>query len=306
MTFFRSFIQLPQLALPALWPATAFCLVMAGLLGGCGGGGGSGGAPPVAENTGTTITPGVTSLNIKSGVYIANDSKDKAGNATELTLIINSDSPTSTTGRIYGLQFYASSSSSTPVIFSGALSGIETIIASVGTNTMTGFAIFPGTSTPEQGSVSITSSTQGELKIDGLSAGTKLEWGTPKADSNINFDSQPSSSALQGAWTGTLYFPGGSNSNFSISFSQDLTLTALSSFSDCQLVPERASASPNGKNLFNISFAVSNATSCLLRNQTVSGVAFITTPVAGKKRLQWVATSTNGKGLSFKSDLKDQ
>ena len=302
MTFFRCFIQLPQLALPASWRATVIYLLTCSLVAGCGGGGGT---SSVTGNPDTAPTPGVTSSNIKSGVYIANDSKDKAGNATELTLVISSDSPTSSNGRLYGLQFYASSSTSTPVIFAGPLSGIGTGTASVDTNTMTGFAIFPGTSTPEQGSVSITSSTQGELKVEGLSAGTKLDWGTPKADSNINFDSQPSSSALQGAWTGTLYFPGGSNSNFSINFSQDLTLTAPA-FNDCQLVSERASASPSGKNLFNISFAVSNATSCLLRNKTLSGVAYITTTVDGKKRLQWVATSTDGKGLSFKSDLKNQ
>jgi len=168
---------------------------------------------------------------------------------------------------------------------------------------MTGFAIFPN-SPPEQGSVSITSSTQGELKIKALLAGTELKWGTPKADSNINFDSQPSSSALHGAWTGTLYFPGGSNSDFSINFSQDLTLTAPA-FYYCQFVSEKASASPSGKNLFNISFAVTNA-NCSFRNQTFSGIAYITTTVDGKKRLQWVATSSDGKGLSFKSDLKNQ
>ena len=300
MAFFRCFIQLPQLALPASWRATAIYLLTCSLIAGCGGGGG---ASSVTGNPDTAPTPGVTNLNIKSGVYVANDSKDQKGNATELTLIVNSDSPTSTNGRFYGLQFYASSPDSTPVIFAGPLSGIGTGNASVDTNTMTGFAIFSNLP-PEQGSVSITSSTQGELKIKALLAGTELKWGTPKADSNINFDSQPSSSALHGAWTGTLYFPGGSNSDFSINFSQDLTLTAPA-FYYCQFVSERASASPSGKNLFNISFAVTNA-NCSFRNQTFSGIAYITTTVDGKKRLQWVATSSDGKGLSFKSDLKNQ
>ena len=294
MPFSRCAIQLPKLTITASWQVTAIYLLTCSLIAGCGGGGST-------ENPDITIPPENTSSNINSGVYFANNSKDKAGNATELTLIVNSDSVSSASGKFYGLQFY-SASGSTPLIFAGDISGIGTKTANV--NPMTGFSIYPGTATPEQGNFSITSPTSGELKIDGLSASTKLDWGTPKSESNISIDSPASAAALQGAWSGSLYFPGGSNLTFPITFAQDLTFSA--SFDQC-LISGQASASASGKNFFGIRFTLATDLKCnSLSGKTLNGLAFITTPVAGKNRLQWVATSDDGKGLSFKSDLKNQ
>jgi hypothetical protein len=53
---------------------------------------------------------------------------------------------------------------------------------------------------------------------------------------------------------------------------------------------------------------LTNATGCALRDDfakpgALSGVAYVTTsPVAGKKRLQWVAITSDGRGLSFRAD----
>jgi hypothetical protein len=46
------------------------------------------------------------------------------------------------------------------------------------------------------------------------------------------------------------------------------------------------------------------STSCDFKGQTLIGVAFVQkSPVAGKtQRLMWVATTAEGKGISFKAD----
>jgi hypothetical protein len=58
-----------------------------------------------------------------------------------------------------------------------------------------------------------------------------------------------------------------------------------------------------------LSMSVANATGCVLRDDiakpgSLTGVAYVTTsPVAGKtKRLQWVAITSEGRGLSFRAD----
>jgi hypothetical protein len=59
-----------------------------------------------------------------------------------------------------------------------------------------------------------------------------------------------------------------------------------------------------GVNLFTVSFKVPSATQCFLKNQTLTGVAYVTSsPVAGKtQRLQWLAVAPDGRGVSFRAD----
>jgi len=59
-----------------------------------------------------------------------------------------------------------------------------------------------------------------------------------------------------------------------------------------------------GVNLFSVSFTVPNATQCFLKSQNLTGVAYVTSsPTPGKtQRLQWLATTADGRGVSFRAD----
>jgi hypothetical protein len=310
MTFFRSFIQLPKLALSAWRPATAFCLVMAGLLGGCGGGGGgaSSSTSPVTDNT----TPTSNSVGtVKSGVYLATS----LSGLKAITLIINSDSVNSSTGQFFALQFNTPESQpQQPDIYSGSISGLGTSAAKV--NSMLAYSTYVDTTPPKTGSTTFTSLTQGELKVDATEEGNALQWGNAKNDSGINIDTAATSSSLLGPWTGSLYFPtGGSLANYLITFAaaptnsdpHNLSFSATSFGVGCRPTEGKATPYPSGNNLYSISLKVPNDTQCDLNKSsqaiTLTGLAYITTsPVAGKKRLQWVAINSDGRGLSFRAD----
>jgi hypothetical protein len=306
MTFFRCFIQLPQLALPASWRATAFCLLMAGLLGGCGGGSSS--TPSVPDNT----TPTSNSVGtVKSGVYLATS----LSGLKAITLIINSDSANSSTGQFFALQFNTPESQpQQPDIYSGSISGLGTSTAKV--NSMLAYSTYVDTTPPKIGSITLTSLTQGEFKVDGTEEGNALQWGNAKNDSGINIDTAATSSSLLGLWTGSLYFPtGGSIANYSITFAaaptisdaHNLSFSATSFGVGCRPAEGKATPYPSGNNFYSISLKVPNDTQCDLNKSsqaiTLTGLAYITTsPVAGKKRLQWVAINSDGRGLSFRAD----
>ena len=308
MTFFRCFIQLPQLALPASWGVTAFCLLMAGLLGGCGGGGGSSSTPSVPDNT----TPTSNSVGtVKSGVYLATSQSGLKA----ITLIINSDSANISTGQFFALQFNTPESQpQQPDIYSGSISGLGTSTAKV--NTMLAYSTYVDTTPPKIGSTTFTSLTQGELKVDATEAGNALQWGNAKNDSGINIDTAATSSSLLGPWTGSLYFPtGGSLANYLITFAaaptnsdpHNLSFSATSFGVGCRPTEGKATPHPSGNNFYSISLKVPNDTQCDLNKSsqaiTLTGLAYITTsPVAGKKRLQWFAINSDGRGLSFRAD----
>jgi len=282
---------------------------MASILQGCGGGSSS--TPTaVSDNPSSPVT---TSGNVKSGVYTATS----ATGLKAITLIINGDSATSSTGQFFALQFNTPESQpQQPDLFSGAISGIGSGTAKV--NVLSDFSTYYGTL--KTGSAALTSVAQGNLKVDVTEGNTIIDWGTSetgkgnaKIDSAVFIDVPATTSAMLGTWTGNLFYPtGGSNANFSITFAaaptssdpNNLSFSAPQFGVDCQLTLGKLAAVPSGLNLFNISMTVPNATVCDLKNQSLSGVAFLTSsPIAGKtKRLQWVATTSNGRGLSFRAD----
>jgi hypothetical protein len=105
----------------------------------------------------------------------------------------------------------------------------------------------------------------------------------------------------------------GSDNNFSLNFTSDPTTndpynmaTIGSKYfqQDCQITSGKTTPAAGGVNLFNVSFSTPNATQCFIKNQALTGVAYISSsPVAGKtQRLQWLATTADGRGVSFRAD----
>jgi hypothetical protein len=282
-------------------------LLLSGVIMGCGGGGG--GSSPSAPDSGSgSVTP--ASL-ISLGVYtttIANTSGNKA-----LTLIINSDSASSANGLFYALQYSSPENlGEQPNIFSGSITGIGGPSASIAG--LKEFSINGNSFTA--GSATFTSPTQGELKVKVIQGGNTIDWNNANS---VTIESNASSNSLVGTWTGNLYHPTGVlNSNFSITFTRaisnpdnlsfDLQFSTFDGRPACRINNSTGIASPSGVNLYNLSMELTNATGCLLTAHSqepisFAGVAFITTsPVAGKKRLQWVATASDGRGLSFRAD----
>ena len=283
--------------------ALAVGLLLSGVIMGCGGGGSSPSAPDSGSSSGSgSVTP--ASL-ISLGVYtttIANTSGNKA-----LTLIINSDSASSANGLFYALQFNSPETLvQQPNIFSGSIAGIGSSTASI--SSLKEFST--DQNTIKTASASFSYPTQGKLKVDVTESVNTIQWSDA---TGITLDSNDS---LVGTWTGTLYYPTASSVPLTITFgratnstSNNLTLSNLQfAGTACQTNNGVAAPSPSGANLYNLSMDLTNATGCALRDDfakpgALSGVAYVTTsPVAGKKRLQWVAINSDGRGLSFRAD----
>ena len=305
MTFFLILNSWSRLKNSAPRFALAVGLLLSGVIMGCGGGGSSPSAPDSGSGS---VTP--ASL-ISLGVYtttIANTSGNKA-----LTLIINSDSASSANGLFYALQYSSPENlGEQPNIFSGSITGIGGPSASIAG--LKEFSINGNSFTA--GSATFTSPTQGELKVKVIQGGNTIDWNNANS---VTIESNASSNSLVGTWTGNLYHPTGVlNSNFSITFTRaisnpdnlsfDLQFSTFDGRPACRINNSTGIASPSGVNLYNLSMELTNATGCLLTAHSqvpisFAGVAFITTsPVEGKKRLQWVATASDGRGLSFRAD----
>jgi hypothetical protein len=149
-----------------------------------------------------------------------------------------------------------------------------------------------------------------KTKINFLATSTEsakeLNW-TPKIfpQSTYLIERPALISEIQGIWTGRLSYGLGFSDNYKINITPSGELSALQLFnSDCQLTQASITPSLGNVNLFNLKAHIPNATQCFLKNEGLSGVAFvITSPVAGKtQRIQWIATSRDGKGLSFRAD----
>jgi hypothetical protein len=74
---------------------------------------------------------------------------------------------------------------------------------------------------------------------------------------------------------------------------------------DCQWSAANTTLEPSTElSIFRLKLTMNISTSCDFKGQILSGVAFLQkSPVAGKtQRLIWVATTAEGKGISFKAD----
>jgi hypothetical protein len=297
MSFFQ--IIKPWSALKNSAPrfAVAVCLLVSCVLMGCGGGGSSSSAPD----------SGTPTSRVNLGVYTTSIS-NSSGNK-DLTLIINSHSASSTNGLFYALQFNSSAFQvQQPDIFSGSIAGIGNTTASI--SSLTEFST--DLNTLKYGAASFSLPTQDKLKVAVTpQSGSAIQWNDA---TRINIDS---TNSLVGSWTGNLYYPTAASVPLTITFTSQPTPSDPNNLvisnlqfagTACNIHSGNATLSPGSVNLYNLSMALANATGCVLRDDiakpgSLTGVAYVTTStVPGKKRLEWVAITSEGRGLSFRAD----
>ena len=297
MPFFQ--INHPRPALKNAGPrfVAAMALLITSVLMGCGGGGSSSGDSGSGAGAGSEVT----ASQVYSGVYTTSFS-NSSGNK-DITLIINSNSLNSSDGRFYGWQFNSpEASGEQPDIFSGTITGLGSTTARI--TSLKEVSTF--NDTPAQtGSAIFTSPTQGKLKVDVTKSGSTIQWSDAVG---ISLDT---TNSLVGTWTGNLYYPGAvAPFTVSITFSSNLSFTDIQfDGADCRTANGIATLSPSGSYTYNLSMDIINGTGCVLRDDiakpsALSGVAYVTTsPVQERtKRLQWVAITSEGRGLSFRAD----
>jgi hypothetical protein len=253
--------------------------------------------PPVVNpNTSTTVSP---------GVYAA------LWNGKEITsIVMRTSNAANDTAQLYALQF----NSPDPDIYAGTAKGIGTNTATIGN--LTYFQNVSGTLRAGTAALSVPSA--GLLKTVVSYAATSTEGARDltwyaNPDNALKLDTPATASQLAGRWTGRWTYAFGFVENFSLTFTADPSATEPNKLSttsstffqqDCQMTLGEAKPAFGVVNLFTVSFKVPSATQCFLKNQTLTGVAYVTSsPVAGKtQRLQWLAVAPDGRGVSFRAD----
>ena len=275
------------------------------LLVGCGGGGSSTSAaadpsnpeltppsatqPVVNPNTSTVVTPGVYTA-LLSGKEVT-------------SIVMRNSSTNSASAQLYALQFTAPFD---PDIYAGSLSGIGSNSATI--SNLTYFQNVSGSL--RTGSASLTVPSAGLLKTTVSYSATPTEGARDltwfaNPDNRLKLDTPALLETIQGKWVGRWSYAYGYIDNFSLAVSDTGVVSSPMTFqSDCQISNGSVSPALGGVNLFSVSFAVPNATQCFIRSQNLTGVAYVTSsPTSGKtQRLQWIATTADGRGLSFRAD----
>jgi len=286
------------------WRVSFLSLTLAALVTACGGGTSTTAAsdPSVPGVTPLPITPTVvnpnTSTVVTPGVYTALLS------GKEVTSIVMRNSSTnSASAQLYALQFSAPFD---PDIYAGSLSGIGSNSATI--SDLTYFQNVSGSL--RTGSASLTVPSAGLLKTTVSYSATPTEGARDltwfaNPDNRLKLDTPALLESIQGKWVGRWSYAYGYIDNFSLTFSDTGVVSSPMTFqSDCQISNGSVSPALGGVNLFSVSFAVPNATQCFIRSQNLTGVAYVTSsPTSGKtQRLQWIATTADGRGLSFRAD----
>ena len=271
----------------------------------CGGGSSSKSAasdPTIPNLTPPTTTQPVvdpnTSRSVSPGVYTA------LLNGKEITSIVMQNSSTnSSTAQLYALQF---NSPFDPDIYSGSLSGIGSNSATI--SNLTYFQNVSGSL--RKGTAILTVPSAGLLKTTVSYTATTTEGAIDltwyaNPDNRLKLDSPALLETIQGKWIGRWTYAYGFVDNFSLTISDIGAASSSMTFqSDCQITNGSVSPAMGGVNLFSLSFTVPNATQCFLKSQNLTGVAYVTSsPTPGKtQRLQWLATTADGRGVSFRAD----
>lgn len=266
----------------------AFMTVL--LLNACGGGGSSS-ADTTPSNTNASV--------INPGIYMgAVNGKDW------ITVLL--PAPNQMT-HFYALHYNGTD----PDIYSGTGQ-----ITGTSTANLSKVSLFPDNSKPVRtGSGTVSSLGSGIVRASlsfpavGTDVGKEISI-DHSAPSGYTFNSAANLTQAQGLWQGRWSYGQGYADNFSLTISAQGLVTSSALFqNDCQLTESQLSVSVDGStslNLFNWTLKIPNATICStsLGGQTLTGTAFITnSPVAGKtKRLYLVATTPDGRGVSFKAD----
>jgi hypothetical protein len=204
--------------------------------------------------------------------------------------------------RWYGLHYAAVN----PDIFSGDLAGAGTASASVST-----LRYFQNTAaTVLSGTASMKSAGAGQLSGDLNLVTTTAPYKqalpfVASAPVGMNYNQAAQLTDIANGWTGRLSYGLGSNDAFTLNVSTGGVLTAGVFGVDCQSSATNSTLEPSTEmNIFRLKLTMNVSTSCDFKGQTLTGVAFLQkSPVAGKtQRLIWVATTAEGKGISFKAD----
>ena len=280
-------------------------LTLALLISACGGGSSSKSAasdPTIPNLTPPTTTQPVvdpnTSRSVSPGVYTA------LLNGKEITSIVMQNSSTnSSTAQLYALQF---NSPFDPDIYSGSLSGIGSNSATI--SNLTYFQNVSGSL--RKGTATLTVPSAGLLKTTVSYTATSTEGAIDltwyaNPDNRLKLDSPALLETIQGKWIGRWTYAYGFVDNFSLTISDIGAASSSMTFqSDCQINNGSVSPAIGGVNLFSVSFTVPNVTQCFLKSQNLTGVAYVTSsPTPGKtQRLQWLATTADGRGVSFRAD----
>jgi hypothetical protein len=294
------------------WHIFALSIFTALLISACGGGTSTTSvADPTDPNniTSDPITPPVvnpnTSTTVSPGVYSA------LWNGKEITsIVMRTSNAANDTAQLYALQF----NSPDPDIYAGTAKGIGTNNATI--SNLTFFQNVSGTL--RAGSAALSVPSAGLLKTVVSYAATPTEGARDltwyaNPDNALKLDTPATASQLAGRWTGRWTYAFGFVENLSLTFTADpstaepnkLSTTSSTFFQqDCQMTLGEAKPALGGVNLFTVSFKVPSATQCFLKNQTLIGVAYVTSsPVTGKtQRLQWLAVAPDGRGVSFRAD----
>jgi hypothetical protein len=287
------------------WRTVFFSLTLALLVSACGGGSSSTNAASGATNPNltppTTTQPVVdpnTSTAVSPGVYTA------LLNGKEITSIVMQNSPTnSSSAQLYALQFNAPFD---PDIYSGSLTGIGSNSATI--SNLTYFQNVSGSL--RKGTAILTVPSAGLLKTTVSYTATTTEGAIDltwyaNPDNRLKLDTPALLEAIQGKWIGRWTYAYGFVDNFSLTISDTGAASSSMAFqSDCQINNGSVSPAMGGVNLFSVSFTVPNATQCFLKSQNLTGVAYVTSsPMPGKtQRLQWLATTADGRGVSFRAE----
>jgi hypothetical protein len=243
----------------------------------------------VDPNTSTAVSPGVYTALL---------------NGKEITSIVMQNSPTnSSSAQLYALQFNAPFD---PDIYSGSLTGIGSNSATI--SNLTYFQNVSGSL--RKGTAILTVPSAGLLKTTVSYTATTTEGAIyltwyANPDNRLKLDTPALLEAIQGKWIGRWTYAYGFVDNFSLTISDTGAASSSMAFqSDCQINNGSVSPAMGGVNLFSVSFTVPNATQCFLKSQNLTGVAYVTSsPTPGKtQRLQWLATTADGRGVSFRAE----
>jgi len=266
------------------------------VLSACGGGGssstGSGTTqPPVAP---TTMTPGAY-MGTKVTVDGTEISKDW------VSMILPTSPASSGNAQFYALHYNAAD----PDIYSGTGQVVGKSSA-----TISSLLLYPkNATTARTGTGSLSSPSSGVVRAELNFAASTLAAKTISLDhsapSGYTAATPATLSAVQGTWQGLWSYGVGSADNYSISVSAQGMVNSSAAFqNDCQITQSALTPNFDGTNLYGFTLTIPNATQCALKNQTLTGAAFVTpSPVAGKtQRLYLVGVAPDGRGISFKAD----
>jgi len=204
--------------------------------------------------------------------------------------------------RWYGLHYAAAN----PDIFSGDLAGAGTISASVSALRYfqnTAAIVLNGTASMKSAGAGQVS---GDLNLVTASPPYKQAISfVASTPTSVNYNQAAKLSDIAGGWTGRISYGLGSNDAFSMNITASGNLTDNRFGVDCQWSAANTTLEPSTElSIFRLKLTMNISTSCDFKGQTLTGVAFLQkSPVAGKtQRLIWVATTAEGKGISFKAD----